>query len=110
MVSDPLDTGVVNAAIRLFAVCLPLQASRIQEGLLEQLSTLYASTSGQQNATKRTAVAINVATALLYSLQVAARETSFAAGTLRSAGVEKALQELLHVSYPCRNVVVYLSL
>lgn len=97
MTSDPLDTGVVNAAIRLFAVCLPLQASRIQEGLLEQVSTLYASAGGQQNATKRTAIAINVAVALLYSLQVAARETSFVAGSLKSAGVEKALQELLHV-------------
>jgi hypothetical protein len=89
----------VNAAIRLFAVCLPLQPSRIQEGLLEQVSTFRASSSGQQNTTRQTAVAINIAVALLYTLQVSARETSFSAGSMRSPGTEKALQELLHVSY-----------
>lgn len=97
IIPDPLETAVVNAAIRLYAVCLPLQSSRIQEGLVEQLSTFYASAAGGQNSLKQTAAAINVATALLFSLQVAAKETPFVPGTLRSPGVEKALQELLRV-------------
>lgn len=94
---DPLETGVVNSALRLFAVCLPLQASRIQEGLLEQVSSFWASGAGQQNTPKQTAIAINIAAALLFTLQDSSRETTFTAGTTRSPGLEKAMQELLHV-------------
>lgn len=98
VIPDPLETGVVNSALRLFAVCLPLQTNRIQEGLLEQVSTLWASGAGPQSTPKQTAIAVNIAASLLFTLQVSARETAFTPGSMRSPGVEKAMQEILHAS------------
>lgn len=94
---DPLATGVVNDAIRLFAISLPLQASKVQEGILEQISSMLASIS-QQSPAKYVAVCINIATALYLALQVGSKETMYASGNLKTNEIEKAMQELLHVS------------
>lgn len=92
---DPLQTDVVNSAIRLFATSLPFQSPRIQESVLEQIISFLALAGSQQNTLRRSAIAINIGTALFYALRVA--NSSRGAG-LRSPESEKAMQELLHVS------------
>ncbi len=94
---DPPSTQVVNSAINLFAISLPLQPPKIQESILEQLVTFLSSNGLQRDPGRKAAMAVNIATALLVTLQVATKETMSAAGDLRSPAVEKALQGLLRV-------------
>ncbi|KAL2351407.1 HEAT repeat protein-like protein [Cryomyces antarcticus] len=94
--SDPPSTEVVNAAIRLFAVAFPLQAPRVQESILEQMSSFLSASSLQRDPARKTAMTVNVATALLSSLKVAVNETQSAAGDLRNPATERAIQDLLH--------------
>lgn len=94
---DPPATEVVNAAINLFAIALPLQAPKIQEGILEQMTSSLSTSSLQRDPGRKAAMTVNIAVALLTSLKVAVRETSCDAGDLRSPAVEKLFQELLHV-------------
>ena len=93
-------TEVVNAAIGLFAICLPLQTPKVQESILEQLSSFLSSNTLQREPARRAALTVNIAAALLGALKVASKETQFIAGEIRGSAVEKALQELLHVSHP----------
>lgn len=95
--ADPPITHVVNAAIRLFAILLPVQAPRVQEGVLEQITTFFSSANLQRDSPRRVAMTVNVTLALLATLQVANKETTFSPGDLRASSVEKSLQELLHV-------------
>ncbi|KZF21359.1 HEAT repeat protein-like protein [Xylona heveae TC161] len=92
---DPPATEVVNAAIQLFAICLPLQSSKVQEGVLEQIATFLSTNSLQRDPARKAAMTINVATALLSTLKIAVKETSCAAGNLKAPPVEKGMQELL---------------
>lgn len=89
---------MVNTAIILFAVALPLQTPKVQESSLEQLTTILASYAKQRDPARKAAITINVATALLLALVVAAKETQYAHGNLSSQAVQKLLQDLLHVS------------
>jgi HEAT repeat-containing protein 5 len=98
--ADPPATEVVNAAIELFAVSLPLQGPKIQESTLEQMATLLSVNSLQRNPARKAAMTVNLAVALLNTLKVAVRETQFAPGDLRSTSTEKIIQELLRVSTP----------
>ncbi|KAI9879672.1 MAG: hypothetical protein M1830_007779 [Pleopsidium flavum] len=92
---DPPATEVVNAAISLFAIALPLQAPKIQEGILEQMATSLSTSSLQRDPARKSAMTVNIAVALLITLKVAMRETSCDPGDLRSSAVEKLFQELL---------------
>jgi hypothetical protein len=96
--SDPLATQVVNAAIHLFATSLPLQAPRVQESILEQLSSFLSDNNLQRDPARRAAMSVNIGTALFLALKVAVRETSLPPGDLRTEGVAKAMRELLRVS------------
>lgn len=91
----PPSNEVVNAAITLFALALPLQAPKVQESSLEELVTLLQANSRQREPAKKAAVAINVASALLYTLVVATRETSAPAGNFSSAAVQKLIQDVI---------------
>lgn len=93
------NTGVVDAAICLFATGLPLQAPKVQQGILEQINSMLGNS---QNTARNIAITINLATALYLTMQVATRDTAYDAGDLRAPEVIKALQELIHVS-----VVIY---
>lgn len=100
--SDPFTaygpaTAVVNAAIILFAVALPLQTPKVQESSLEQLTTIIASHTKQRDPARKAAMTVNVTTALLLALVVAAKETHYTHGNLSSLAVQKLLQEMLHV-------------
>lgn len=94
--ADPPTTEVVNAAIHLFSIALPLQAPKVQESSVEQIATLLSSPSLQRNPGRKAAMTVNIAVALLYALKVAVGETSSPAGNLNSS-TEKILQELLQV-------------
>lgn len=49
---------------------------------------------------RKAAMMVNIAYALLGALKVSVKETRSAPGDLKSAAVEKVIQELLHVSSP----------
>ena len=89
---------MVNAAIQLFAISLPLQAPKVQESILEQLSSFLSANSLQRDNNRKIAMMVNIAFALFAALKVTVRETRSAPGNLKTPAVEKAIQELLHVS------------
>ncbi|KAI9837681.1 MAG: hypothetical protein M1838_004761, partial [Thelocarpon superellum] len=93
--SDPPATEVVNAAIRLFALSFPIQPFKIQESILEQMATFLTATALQRDPGRQAAMTVNVALAILATLQTAARETSADSGEPRGVAVEKIMQELL---------------
>ena len=94
---DPPATELVNAAIVLFATALPVQSSRIQEGVLEQLATSLSSSRLQKDPGRKAAVTANAAMALLGMLKVAVSETVAEPGDLKHSSVEKIIEELLRV-------------
>lgn len=95
---DPPATEVVNAALQLFAICLPMQTPKIQESILEQITSFLAATSLQRDINRKTAIVVNIAYAILSALKVAVKETRSPAGSLKGTAVEKVMQDLLHVS------------
>ncbi|KAF2137298.1 uncharacterized protein K452DRAFT_321857 [Aplosporella prunicola CBS 121167] len=93
---DPPSTEVVNSAVNLFAILLPLQTPKVQESILEQISSFLSAVSLQRDPYRKAAMEVNIATALLGALKVANKETLSTSGDLRGAAVERVLQELLH--------------
>jgi HEAT repeat-containing protein 5 len=89
---------VVNAAIQLFATALPLQPSKIQESLLEQLNSFLSDSNLHRDPARKAAMSVNIATALFTMLKVAVKETNLPSGDLKSEPVEKSIRELLRVS------------
>ncbi|EPS28606.1 hypothetical protein PDE_03552 [Penicillium oxalicum 114-2] len=92
--ADPPTTGVVNAAIDLFAVSIALHSAKMQESSVEQFATFLSSPSLQRNPGRKAALIVNVSIALLHALKVAVKETDFVAGKLNSS-TDKILQELI---------------
>jgi hypothetical protein len=96
---DPPATEVVNSAIALFAMALPLQAPKVQESILEQLSVFMSAKGLQRDPGRKAAVTINIALALLGALKVSMSETLASPGNLKSPAVEKCLDDFLRVGY-----------
>lgn len=94
---DPPATEVVNSAIALFAIVFPSQSAKVQEFVLEQLTTHLSAGTLQRAPGRRAAVAVNTAMALLGALKVAAGETSAESGDLKHSAVERTLEALLRV-------------
>ncbi|PGH17256.1 hypothetical protein AJ80_04898 [Polytolypa hystricis UAMH7299] len=94
-VSYPPATEVVNAAIDLFAIALPLQTPKVQESSVEQIATLLSAQSLNRNPGRKAAMTVNIALALLYALRVATRDSSAGVGNLKNTATEKIIQELL---------------
>ncbi|KAF3041566.1 hypothetical protein E8E12_007909 [Didymella heteroderae] len=94
---DPPATEVVNSALQLFAICLPLQTPKVQESILEQMTSFLSAGSLQRDINRKTAMMVNIAYGLLSALKVAVKETRSASGSLKGVAVEKVMQELLHV-------------
>ncbi|KAK0621164.1 armadillo-type protein [Bombardia bombarda] len=92
---DPPATEVVNMAIQLFAFVFPLTPPKVQESVLEQVTTFVAAGSLQRDLGRKAAINVNVATALLSTLRVAVRETKSSSGDITNIAVEKLIQELL---------------
>ncbi|KAF1364018.1 ARM repeat-containing protein [Lizonia empirigonia] len=93
---DPPATEVVNSALQLFAIFLPLQTPKVQESILEQMTSFLSAGSLQRDINRRTAMMVNIAYGLLSALKVAVKETRSASGSLKGTAVEKVMQELLH--------------
>lgn len=102
---DPPQTEVVNSAIELFSVTLPLQNPKIQESSVEQIATMLSSHSLNRNPGRKAAMTANIAIALLYTLRVSVNETPYLPGNLKHVAVEKLFQELIQVRnfrfHPC---------
>ncbi|KAL2201156.1 armadillo-type protein [Corynascus similis CBS 632.67] len=92
---DPAATEVVNMAIQLFAFVFPLTPPKVQESVLEQVTTFIAAGSLQRDPGRKAAINVNVAAALLLILRVAVKETKSPPGDVTNAAVEKLIQELL---------------
>ena len=92
---DPPATEAVNMAIQLFAFVFPLTPAKVQESILEQVTTFIASGSLQRDLGRKAAINVNVATAILSTLKVATKETRSAPGDVTNMAVEKLIQELL---------------
>ncbi|KAK5137026.1 hypothetical protein LTR08_001035 [Meristemomyces frigidus] len=93
---QPPGTEAVNAAICAFGLSLPLQAPRIQESLLEQMSSGFGALALQKDPARKAAITINVALALATACKVATGEVGAAKGNIQSASTEKGIQTLLH--------------
>lgn len=87
-------TGVVNNAIKLFAITFPLQGPRIQESIIEQLATAVMQPM-QKEPGKKAAIVVNTSMALYYTLQIAAGGTTLPAGKLAVTTVGKSIADLL---------------
>ncbi|KAK4123547.1 ARM repeat-containing protein [Parathielavia appendiculata] len=94
---DPAATEVVNMAIQLFAFVFPLTPAKVQESVLEQVTTFLAAGSLQRDPGRKAAINVNVAMALLSILRVAVKETKSPPGDVTNAAVEKLIQDLLRV-------------
>ncbi|KAB5558698.1 armadillo-type protein [Coniochaeta sp. 2T2.1] len=92
---DPPATEVVNMAIQLFAFVFPLTPPKVQESVLEQVTTFVAAGSLQRDPGRKAAINVNVGTALLSTLRVTMRETKCPPGNITNMAVEKLLQEML---------------
>ncbi|KAK4115288.1 ARM repeat-containing protein [Canariomyces notabilis] len=92
---DPPATEVVNMAIQLFAFVFPLTPPKVQESVLEQVTTFIAAGSLQRDLGRQAAINVNVAAALLSILRVAVKETKSPSGDVTNPAVEKLIQELL---------------
>lgn len=93
---DPPATEVVNVAIKLFAIAFPLTPAKIQESILEQVTTFSSAASLQRDPGRRAAMNVNIATALFSTLKVAVKETQSPSGDLTNPAVEKLMQEMIH--------------
>lgn len=89
-------TEVINSAIGIFALIFPLQSPKIQDSILEQLSTFLSSMAAQKDPAQKAALTANVALAVLIALKVANGESRISACTLQSATSEKTLQQMLN--------------
>lgn len=91
-------TETVNAAIAVFALSLLLQTPKVQESMLEQMSSSLTSQALQKDPARKTAISTNVTTALLATLRVATGESGSFRGSIASTQAENALQSLLRSS------------
>lgn len=92
---DPPATEVVNAAVQLFAITFPLTQPKIQESILEQITTFLSSGILQRDPGRKAAMTINIATALYLTMKVVVKETSSIPGDVTNAAVEKLMQDFL---------------
>lgn len=98
------STEVVNAAIELFAMTLPLQSPHVQESCLEQLLTFLSSTALHKDPSRLAAIRVNTALALLLAVKHASEQTNVTRSDLKSGPVESALQDILHVGDRCCSI------
>jgi HEAT repeat-containing protein 5 len=93
----PPATQVVDAAIELFAISLPLQSPKIQESALEQMATVLAQPLPREPG-KKAAILVNISMATLGALAVANRETKYSKGKVATLATEKIAAEILRRS------------
>jgi HEAT repeat-containing protein 5 len=95
--TDSPPTQVINAAIDLFSVALPLQPPKVQESSVEQLAMLLSRPYTREPG-RKAALHLNIMTALLCAFVVANRETRYSYGRLATSSMEKLITDILQVS------------
>ena len=95
--SPPAGTGAIDAAISAFAISMPLQSAKVQQGALEQIMSTLAPSLTLPSTAKEISLYINVTCAILGALQTPNKSNS-SSSMSKSAEVEKSFSELLHVS------------
>ncbi|KAK9239667.1 armadillo-type protein [Lipomyces kononenkoae] len=88
-------TAVIDYAIELFILLLPLQTEKIQESILEQVASFLNSTSLQKDPGRSAAVTANVAVALSGTLKLITGEKNNHKHTLSDESVLKIISEML---------------
>ncbi|KAI5296534.1 hypothetical protein KEM52_000717 [Ascosphaera acerosa] len=83
----PPATGVVDAAIELLSISIPLQHTRVQESTLEQVATLLSTHSLARNPGRKAAMTVNTAVMLSRALS----STSEQPGLSPARGLEEGL-------------------
>ncbi|KAF9898040.1 hypothetical protein BX616_004571, partial [Lobosporangium transversale] len=71
----PVATGVIDAAIELFAILLPLQSSALQGSLMDDLSKMLKSSVLDKNPGRKMAIQVNTVVALLGASKYAMAES-----------------------------------
>ncbi|KAF8477112.1 armadillo-type protein [Kalaharituber pfeilii] len=104
----PPATAVVNSAIDLFTLLLPLQPPKVQESIIEQLASFLASKSLDRDPGRKAAITVNVAVAILGALKLT-MDGKIPSANLGTPSVLKIIQEilqgfLLHPDPYVRNV------
>ena len=94
---SPPATQVVDAAIELFAIALPLQPPKIQESALEQVATILVQPLPREPG-KKAAVLVNSTMAVLGALAVANGETEYSRGKIATSAIERIAAEILRRS------------
>lgn len=90
----PPATAVVDSAIDLFTVLLPMQPPKVQESILEQIATFLASKSLERDPGRKAAMTVNIAVALLGALKLAVGN-SIPTTKLDTPSVLKIMGEML---------------
>ncbi|KAG9063326.1 hypothetical protein KI688_004208 [Linnemannia hyalina] len=70
----PVATGVIDAAIELFAILLPLQSSVLQGSMMDDLSKMLKNSTLDKNPGRKMAIQVNVVVALLGATKYAMAE------------------------------------
>ncbi|KAF9169523.1 hypothetical protein BGX21_008690 [Mortierella sp. AD011] len=70
----PVATGIIDAAIELFAILLPLQSSALQGSLMDDLSRMLKSSTLDKNPGRKMAIQVNAVVAILGSTKYAMAE------------------------------------
>ncbi|KAG0324957.1 hypothetical protein BGZ99_001259, partial [Dissophora globulifera] len=70
----PVATGVIDAAIELFAILLPLQSSALQGTLMDDLSKMLKNSTLDKNPGRKMAIQVNTVVAILGATKYAMAE------------------------------------
>ncbi|KAF9113074.1 hypothetical protein BGX27_002279 [Mortierella sp. AM989] len=70
----PVATGIIDAAIELFAILLPLQSSALQGSLMDDLSKMLKTSTLDKNPGRKMAIQVNAVVAILGSTKYAMAE------------------------------------
>ncbi|KAF9419120.1 hypothetical protein BGZ94_009514 [Podila epigama] len=70
----PVATGVIDAAIELFSILLPLQSSALQGSLMDDLSKMLKNTTLDKNPGRKMAIQVNAVVSLLGATKYAMSE------------------------------------
>ena len=92
---SPPGTEAVNSAIAAFGLSLPLQAPRVQESTLEQISASMSAQALVKDPARKAAIMVNVALALRTACLVAIGEVGTHKGDVRRDATENAFDGLL---------------
>ncbi|KAK9458340.1 armadillo-type protein [Dipodascopsis uninucleata] len=91
----PLNTSVVDYALELFVLLLPVQTEKVQESILEQTASFLDTTSSQKGNSRKTAVFVNITIAIYGALKLVNLGKVKGKGSFQNESCLKSLLEML---------------